>query len=241
MNITAQAFEPLEIAADALIVPVQSADKSPVLGETGTAINDALGGALSVIIADTGYTGAQGRVLSMATVGRIPARRVVLAGLGSGTVTPEAIRRGYGAAVQSARDSGARRVAVVLPDGVADAAEFAVEGALLSTYRFSRYFGKARSEDQPLKEIDDLVIRQERAHLAPAMARGQARAAGINLARDLSNEPGSVLHPVEMVERSMIVAADQNLEIKVLGPGRWPRWAWAQSPPSEKAQRSSRG
>ena len=58
----------------------------------------------------------------------------------------------------AARDAGAKRVAVALPDGArlnpADAAEAAAEAALLATYRFTTYYGTARKDDPALKEID---------------------------------------------------------------------------------------
>ncbi len=219
MKITAQAFDPLTVEADALIFAVKSSDKSVDLGSLGARFDEILGGALAAFVSDTGFTGGRGRTLSMATVGKVPARRIILAGLGSGDVSAESIRRGYGAAVQVARDAGAKRVALVLPDvDPGFGAEFAVEGGLLSTYRFTHYYGKARASDPPLKEIAELVILESGDGIEAGISRGQGRALGVNMARDLSNEPASTLNPVEMAARASAVAAENDLEIKILGP-----------------------
>jgi leucyl aminopeptidase len=160
--------------------------------------------------------------LTMATVGRMPARRLILAGLGSAPVTRESIRRGFGAAATVARDAGAKRVFAVLPDGegipqAAESAAAAVEGALLSTYRFTRYHGAARKDEPAPKEIDAFVV-PESEGVGDGVKRGEARARGVMLARDLSNEPASTLNPVEMANHARRVAADNDLEITVLGP-----------------------
>ncbi|MDP9370570.1 MAG: leucyl aminopeptidase, partial [Chloroflexota bacterium] len=51
-----------------------------------------------------------------------------------------------------------------------------------------------------------------------ALARAAAIADGVALARDLANEPASVLNPPEMAARAERVAAEAGLEINVLGP-----------------------
>ena len=76
----------------------------------------------------------------------------------------------------------------------------------------------ARKDDPALqKEIDEIVI-QTGDGVADAVARGEARANGIILARDLSNEPASTLTPVEMAKRSRKVAEANGLDITILKP-----------------------
>jgi leucyl aminopeptidase len=221
VNISVASFDPQSVEADALILPVASANKAPQLAGAASAIDSALNSELSRLIADNGFTGKAGGVLSVPTLGRIPARRVILAGLGSGQVSAESVRRAYGSAVRTARDAGAKRVAVVLPDSgdlnAKDTAAAAVEGALLATYRFTQYYGTARKDDPALKEIDELVI-QEAVGVADGVALGEARAKGVNLARDLSNEPASTLNPIEMANRARQVAEANGLELTVLEP-----------------------
>jgi leucyl aminopeptidase len=222
MHISVASFDPQSVEADALIIPVLSVDKALQLGGPGAGIDSALNGELTRSGADSGFTARAGATLSVTTLGAIPARRVILAGLGAAPVTVESARRAYGSAVKVARDAGANKVAIALPEGTvlhpAEAAEAAAEAALLATYRFTDYVGAARKDDPGLKkEIAELVI-QDGDGVAEAVARGQARANGINLARDLSNEPASTLNPIAMAKHARKVARDNHLEITILKP-----------------------
>jgi leucyl aminopeptidase len=218
VNIQVLAFDPASEVADAIIFPIPSVEKRASLSEAVAAIDTALDGQLSQFIADTGFIAKRGATLSYATAGRLPIRRVILAGLGSDPASPEALRRAYGAAVTVARDAGAKRVLVALPSSnEAAAAESAAEAALLASYRFTHYYGQARAEDPALKEIDNLVITDGEGNQA-AVDRGIARGTGISLTRDLANEPASVLNPVEMAKRAHAVAKASDLEITILGP-----------------------
>ena len=222
MNIEVASLDPLSVEADALIIPVVSADKTAQLTGAAAGIDSALNGELARHAADTGFTARSGATLSLSTLGAIPTRRVILAGLGVAPVSIESARRAYGSAAKVARDAGARRVAIAIPDGgvlhPAEAADAAAEATLLATYRFTSYFGAARKDDPALqKEIDEIVI-QTGDGVADAVARGEARANGIILARDLSNEPASTLTPVEMAKRSRKVAEANGLDITILKP-----------------------
>jgi leucyl aminopeptidase len=224
VNITVESFDPRTVDADALIIPVTSEQLETRPWANGSdRFDEEISAELSRYSSQTGFSAKRGTTLSMATVGRMPARRIVLAGLGSSPVTAEAVRRAYGAAATVARDAGAKRVCALLPDadgipGPEATAESAVEGALLATYRFTHYYGAARKDDPALKEIDDLVIQGTGDAIGEALARGEVRARGVNMARDLSNEPASTLNPVEMVNRARQVAEEADLEITVLTP-----------------------
>ncbi len=218
MNIQIAQFDPLSVETDALILPITSADKKPMFTAAISEIDVAVGGELTRFASDTNYAAKRGASLAYATAGRLPARRVILAGVGAEPVTSENLRRAYGAAVSAARDAGAKSVHLALPEtNSVQAAEAAAEAALLATYRFTTYYGKARAEDPPLKEIENLTI-SDGPDIAAAVARGQARANAITLTRDLANEPASVLHPVEMAARAQAVAEANDLEITILGP-----------------------
>jgi leucyl aminopeptidase len=47
--------------------------------------------------------------------------------------------------------------------------------------------------------------------------RGEQIAAGVNLARDLSNEPPNVLSPVAMARRAQTMAGESGLQCTILG------------------------
>jgi leucyl aminopeptidase len=122
-------------------------------------------------------------------------------------------------ALRLARDYRLARVGLVL--NAKDAAPLvgkAVEGAVLGTYVFDRY--RQEKDDFFAKEAS-LTILAHPDHEADAEAR-KARyawvAENVNRARDIINEPGSVVTPESMAADAGEIAREVELEIEVLDP-----------------------
>jgi leucyl aminopeptidase len=232
VDVTFQTGDPLSQIADAVILPAAPDDGALALSGSVAQANDALGGELAALAADARFSGKRGAALVVPTLGKLRARRIVLAGTGpNGKLNAEAIRRAWGAATTAARDAGATRIVSALPPTaeVLDAGralDAAVEGARLATYRFTRYYGQARKDDPAPRTVESLSFVGDGLDAAAAhaaIARGEAVAAGVELARDLSNEPASVLNPEAFAEHARRVATEHGLEITVLGPAEMTR------------------
>jgi leucyl aminopeptidase len=223
VNVTARPGNPLAETAGAIILPAISAGSELELGGLVGEADRALDGELGRLAADARFTGKRGTTHIIPTLGRLPARRIVLAGVGdAGKITSEAIRRAWGAAATAARDRGASNIVSALPPAsngldAARSLAAAVEGSFLSTYRFATYHGTARKDDPAPREVASLTFVGDAGDGA-AIARGEAAAAGVALARDLVNEPGMTLNPVTMADHARKVAETNGLEIKVYGP-----------------------
>lgn len=227
MKITFQTGDPLQQTADAAILPAAPADGDLDLSGAVAQANVALGGELANLAKDARFSGKRGTSLVVPTLGKLPARRIVLAGTGpAGKLNAEAIRRAWGAAATSARDAGATTIISALPpagDGI-DAArslEAAVEGARLATYRFTLYYGQGRKDDPTPREVSSLAFSGDGLDAAAAQSaitKGEAGASAVELARDLSNEPANTLNPEAFAEHARRVATEHGLEITVLGP-----------------------
>lgn len=93
-----------------------------------------------------------------------------------------------------------------------------VEGAVLGAYTFDRY---KQEKDDFLQREAQLLIMVHPEHRADAEAR-KARYAwvseNVNRARDLINEPGSVVTPEFLGERAAEVAKEVGLEVEILDP-----------------------
>src|SRR5690242_13720439 len=122
----------LRIEADALAVPVFQEDlrgAGPVKD-----VGVLLDGDLAALARAERFEGKAGQELSLPTLGRAPAARVILSGLGpraearhAGDGAHEALRMAAGKAARTASRAGARSLAVAVPaafarDGVAAAA-----------------------------------------------------------------------------------------------------------------------
>jgi leucyl aminopeptidase len=227
VQVTFEVGDPAQATADALVVPLGSAGDAPAWSRLAKALDEALAGELSSLAADARFSGKTATTLLVPTLGRVPARRIILAGLGETDATSEAtMTRMAGAAVRACRDAGARHIAIALPAAEVGvdrrvAVEAAAIGVSLALYRFDNYRGEASPEPKNGRDVEsvqfvDSEISQEDAEAA--LRRATAVARGVNLARDLGNEPASTLTPEEFARRAETVAQESDLEIEVLGP-----------------------
>ena len=210
--------------ADTVIVNLFEGVTTPG-GATG-AVDKALSGAISDLIAGGDLKGKAGEVAVLYPRGAIPARRVLVVGLGKAEAFDlEGVRRAAAAAIKRARDLNAQRVATIVHGaGIggldpAAAAQATAEGSLLATYRFD-----APKKQDPVNEIDTLLVVERDAQRVAAITRGvelgQAVAAGVRVARDLVNMPPNVATPTRMADKAREIAAAHGLGITV-GDREW--------------------
>jgi leucyl aminopeptidase len=210
------------LRVDALVLfAVEDADLSAEVLQVDAHIQGAFGEAR----ARRAFRGAVGEVLSFPTLGRLPASRLLVAGLGPrGQVTGEVVRRAAAAVYQALDRARVREAAVLLPDAVGLAAaptvRAVVEGMVLCSYRFDRY----RSEALPAPALETvLLLASSDGALDRAVQTGQAMAEGANYARDLANEPPNVLTPAELAQRAEDLAKERGMEATVLEPAELER------------------
>ena len=227
MQVTFERGDPAKVVADALVVPVSSVSDAPAWSSFANELDAALSGELSSLAADACFSGKTATTLVVPTLGQIASRRIVLAGLGSAENLGEAaVTRMAGAAVRAGRDAGARRIAVALPETVVSmdpraALEAAAVGVSLGLYRFDDYRGEAAPESANGPDVESVQFvgkETSEADAERALRQAVAVARGVNLARDLANEPASTLTPEEFANRAQVVAQESDLEIDVLGP-----------------------
>ncbi|MEJ2666731.1 MAG: leucyl aminopeptidase [Deinococcales bacterium] len=195
----------LDVQADILVVNLFQGTREPG-GATG-AVDAALGGALRELTASGDAGGRLGETSVLYPRGALPARRVLLVGLGpQATFDAEAARRAAAAAVRRALELGGGRLATVVHGAGAGglepeaAAQATAEGSLLAAYRFVGL--KHRAE--PPAELDAITLVEADGNRLEAVRRGaaaaQAIAAGVSLARDLVNRPPNVATPAHLAE-----------------------------------------
>ena len=201
-------------------------------GGTG-AVDRALDGAISVLIADGEIKGKLGEMTLLHTMGRIPAQRVVVAGLGQrDDFDAAAIRRVSGDAARFLRGKGVSEFATIAHGAgiggqdVGTAAQAIAEGALLGLYRFNDYRsnGSNRNDDADGNDgggaITQVSIVEWDPSVVDAMAAGASVGATLAeatmLARDLVNHPANIMTPTRMAAAARDVANAVGLELDVL-------------------------
>ena len=201
---------PLEEASgDLLAVPV-FADLSYGPGAEFAA--ERLGGWLEGYFASREFAGKTGQQVSVPG-GDLPFSEVLFIGVGD-EVDDEAIRRAAGSLARSARTHATAATTLHLID-VEGAAEAVALGYLLGGYSFDEY----RSEPKE-RANERLVLVGADADVAAAVERAAIIAAGVNLTRDLVNEPAGSKPPAELAQR---VADMPGVDVEIVDEveARW--------------------
>ncbi|MCX6022243.1 MAG: leucyl aminopeptidase, partial [Chloroflexi bacterium] len=210
-------------ASDAIVVNLFEGVTVPG-GGTG-AVDGALGAAISQIIADGDLKGRSGEFTLIHTLGKLPAKRVVVMGLGKREAFSLDRVRNLGAELgRYLKRLGVERAATILHGAGAGgmdpeaAAQALTEGLLLGTYSYNRHITK-KSERKELAEV--LIVEGDESKLAAierGVERGRILSESTNLVRDLTNEPSNNLPPAALAEAARKVAEAYGLEFGALGP-----------------------
>ncbi len=194
------------------------------LRHEAAAVDRALGGVLRGLIKGGEFDGKANQTAVFHTQGKIPAKRVLLVGLGKKKeMRLDAARQAMGSAAKRVRQLGAGSFHAVLPDlgiprtGPIQVAQAMVEGAALGGYEFREY----RTEDNNhRKGPTRLTVIAGRADLLKdvqeGVRRGRASAEATWLVRDLCNHPSNVMTPSRIVQEAKAIAKERGIRLKVL-------------------------
>ncbi len=178
-------------------------------------------GAISALARREEFKGKRDQSLRIATLGKLPARSVLLLGLGerdAAGVSAVDARTFGGRAARAANGEKAASVELVLPQGMDVQLRAVAEGLELGAYRFTKYFTGDRRPKESLSSVAVVVVGADAK--APrdakaAVALGQKVAAAVNLSRDLSNEPPNELPPAALAQAALDVARANKLKAVV--------------------------
>ena len=222
MQVTATTGNPSMIACDVLIVSLFEGDDHH---DGGCAvIDEALNGWLGELIAAEAFTGKEGKMLDFPTFGKIPAKRVLIIGLGTRTAfSPETVRIVSAAGIQRARELRATRVVTLLhgagmPELTQTACAQAIcEGAILGGYEFKKY--KSIPTDDALVALDDLCLvcmdGESLEEVQSGIEVGTIIAEATNMARDLALEPPEIVTPAYLAQCAITLGENYNLAVEV--------------------------
>jgi leucyl aminopeptidase len=223
LNIIIQQGGIQTVAADAIIVNLFQGVTEPA-GATGV-VNKALGGAIAELVAAGDVRGKLGETAVLYPRGAIPARRVIVVGLGKpDKFDLEAVREASAVAIKQAQKLGARNVATVVHGGgaggldLAQAAQAVVEGSMLALYCYEA--PKAKKEEEDETQVDSLTLVEfDKAKIGAIEAGaqvGQMIAESVYLARTLTNQPSNVATPTTIAEAAQAMGAEVGLTCRVL-------------------------
>ncbi len=207
--------------ADTYVVEVYDDGR---LASEAAAVDAAMGGSITQLIAAGVLTGRSGEVTTLPAGRRLKATRVVVLGIGKREgVTVDSARTRTGTLGRRLRDLNAGTVAIAMQETSAalepEAAGRAVAEALvMGLYRFDRHH--TRAQDRPRHQIDRVTLVETAARRVTAATRGIEEGVILgemtNYARDLQNEPANLMTPTIMAARAQQLAAELGLECSII-------------------------
>ncbi len=221
MEISVIAGDITKVEAGAIVVNFFDGMERPE-GETDN-IDKALGGVISQLISSGEIKGKLNQITVIHSLGRLPAPRVVIIGLGKQQeLTLDRIRGAIAEVCRLLRQRFVESVATVVHGvGIAgitaeSSAQAMTEGALLGIYTFRRHITK-QAEHGDLKKFSIVSADESRASdLERGYKKGKILAEATNLSRDMVNEPANYMTPTIMAETAVKLSETYGLEVNIL-------------------------
>jgi len=211
----------INIKADTIIVNAFAGVKR--LDGDIAAVDASLGGVITQLINQGEIKGKLNEITLIHSLGKLPAARVIVTGLGKpAELSLNKIRGAVAETCRWLRQKGILNIATVAQGaGINDispesAAQAVTEGALLGLYSFRRYI---TSKGDKYREIKQLLIagnKEAKHSLQQGITKGKVLAEATNLARDMVNEPANYMTPTQMAMTAETLAEDYGLEVSVL-------------------------
>jgi leucyl aminopeptidase len=186
------------------------------------AVDRALGGQITSVIASGDFRGRVGEALLLYPNGEIPAERVQLLGLGEEReLNAESVRCLAGRAVDAAKDRRATSIAICAPRirglRLPEITQALAEGLVLASYQFDTYRKRDKDAAPSIKRASLLIDRPTDLKAARDASRtGVVLAESQNLTRQLSNEPANALPPAELASAAKRMARKVGLGARVM-------------------------
>jgi len=191
--------------------------------QDGAVLDRSLGGSLNELLQSKEFEGRANEVVLFHTHGKIPAKRLILVGLGKKhELGLDQIRQALGHAVKRVRQAKSSVFTVALPSltprgtSPMDVAQAMAEGAILGSYQFTAY----RSDTPTGRDVTAMTIlapqKAQLRQLSEGIRRGVATAEATVFVRDLCNHPSNVMTPTKIANEAKAVAKEAGVSLKVL-------------------------
>jgi leucyl aminopeptidase len=218
LKITVRSVLPAREVGDITVVGTPFLAGRPKKNQRTTldGLDRALGGALGRLIKKEDFKGKKDQQISLSTLGRIKSDRLIVVGLGDVEKLGAADVRTFAAkAARAANGDKAKRLVLGVPAGLEGRLREIVEGLELGAYRFTRYLTGDRKPKAELGQVTICFVGDVPKDAKAQIDVGQIVGAGVNLSRDLSNEPPNVLYPETLAEASKVAGKEADLKVQV--------------------------
>ena len=211
---------------EVLVIPGYEGDSS--IGKAIQPLDRNLAGQLAELRKSGEFQGKPNQTVLVHTRGAVPAKRILLVGLGKrNDLTLDRVRQAMGTVAKRVRQAEARSFSTAMlgldrsglwPDDIAQAM---AEGAILGDYRFITYRTDSSKNGKPLNGLTILIDKPSLlTTVKRGVQRGEASGEATCFARDLCNHPANVMTPPRVVEEAKKIAKEKKVKLTVLNPAK---------------------
>ena len=209
-------------AAEVLVLAQCEAEAT--LKQETAAVDTALSGGLKELWKSGEFEGKANELALVHTHGRVPAKRVLLVGLGKrADLKLDSFRQAMGHVAKRVRQAKATSFAVALPAAtvrgasLVDLTQAMVEGAILGGYQFTAYRSDENASAKDVARMTLVVPQKGQVQqVAEGVRRGVATAEATVFVRDLCNHPSNVMTPTRVADEAKAVAKEPGVSLKIL-------------------------
>jgi leucyl aminopeptidase len=222
MNVTVKQGQIEREPAEVLVLTHFEGDER--LNGAAAAVDRALNGQLRDLLKSGEFEGKLNQAVLVHTQGRIPAKRVLVVGLGKKKeARVDSVRQAMGTAVKRVRQAGAASFVSglhgdTLPrTSTTDLAQALIEGAVLGTYQFTEYLSDKKADAKRVTRLTLVTADAgQAAGLKEGTRRGLATAEAAMFVRDLCNHPSNVMTPTRVAAEAKKIGRERSVRVKVL-------------------------
>ncbi len=188
-------------------------------------VDTKLGKKITSLLSKKEFTAKKLSVRAIDTLQKLKAETVIVVGLGKDrNFSAEVLRQASAKAIAAAKSRSAKSIGLSiehLPSkniGIAELAQAAAEGLILSGYSFTAYKKKKKSDNTKKKAIAIIFSqKKESIKVKKAITTAEKTARGVFLARDLQNHPGNIATPAFVANQARKHLQKAGVKCKVLG------------------------
>jgi leucyl aminopeptidase len=221
MDIQVVTGEITQLETDAIVLAAYSGIKTPD-GELA-AVDKALDGSITALITRGVIKGALNEITLVHSLGKIPAARVVVVGLGKKKeLDTNKVRHAFAEVSRYLKKNKASSFATIILGGGVNGIsrektiQAMSEGTILGLYTFKRYLTKPDKDKSTVEKISIIGDAKDQARLEKAVGKGSIIAEACNWARDIVNEPANHMTPTDLAAEAGKMAEAYGLSIEVL-------------------------
>lgn len=232
MEIRVEVGDLTQWRGDGIVIGVFN-DEPKAVG-TAAGVDRALDGTITNALENGEFSARYTLHYAFYTMGKIPAARVAVVGLGKHAKWKlDRARRAVADGVKDLRKLGAKQIATTIMGDVASAggtgielaqaAQATAEGIVMGLFRFQKYYTPAADElweDDFRLQVESVTILVPDAALLDsvraAVERGRIIGEATNLARTLANEPGNAITPMQLADTARALSEKNGLEFYVI-------------------------